>query len=173
MAQRTQVVLMVDDQVLALWRADAAFAGLSLGEWVHRMIGAVMPVVRTREDVAALAGRRATAVAAVDSVDGPAVDDEDEEEEEIPVAKAPKVVAAPVAAKPPKPQGRRRTNDLAGQKFGRLTAVRIVGRDKSGYCTWLCSCECGGEKIVQSGSLSAGQTKSCGCLYRRKSLGSI
>lgn len=54
--------------------------------------------------------------------------------------------------------------DLTGQKFGKLTAIKPVGRNKNGGCTWLCKCDCGKEKIASSSSLLKGGTKSCGCL---------
>lgn len=52
--------------------------------------------------------------------------------------------------------------DLSGQKFGMLTAISFAGR-RNGRIRWLAKCECGAEKIVLSGSLVRGQTKSCGC----------
>jgi len=62
--------------------------------------------------------------------------------------------------------------DITGQRFGRLTAVRDVGVDKSRSRLWLCQCDCGKEKIVSSAILKAGGVKSCGCLspgYRVRS----
>ena len=62
----------------------------------------------------------------------------------------------------------RRSNfkDLTGMKFGKLLAVSFFGfRKKSSY--WVCKCECGKEKIIDSGCLKNGHTKSCGC-YRKK-----
>lgn len=53
--------------------------------------------------------------------------------------------------------------DLAGQKFGRLMALRPSFKSKRTY--WLCKCECGKEKIIERGNLVCGRTKSCGCLY--------
>ena len=37
------------------------------------------------------------------------------------------------------------------------------GKNKHGIATWFCECDCGGIKIVPSGSLVGGYTKSCGC----------
>ncbi len=55
--------------------------------------------------------------------------------------------------------------DLTGQHFGRLTALRCVGRDKHGNAVWLCACSCNGtEREVLSYHLSSGHTTSCGCL---------
>ena len=56
--------------------------------------------------------------------------------------------------------------DLTGQTFGKLTVVSFTGRDKSGKLTWLCKCECGNEKTVIGGSLTSGNTKSCGCITK-------
>lgn len=55
--------------------------------------------------------------------------------------------------------------NIEGRRNGRLVAVRCVGRTHEGRALWLCRCDCGGEKIVQSNNLlrEAG-TKSCGCL---------
>ena len=55
------------------------------------------------------------------------------------------------------------SRDLANQKFGRLTAKEIAGKDKMGIL-WRCQCECGGEKTVAATYLLNGHTKSCGCI---------
>lgn len=59
--------------------------------------------------------------------------------------------------------------DLAGRRFGRLTAIRYV----KGYSTprgsrdgWLCRCDCGNEIVVATSSLTHGRTRSCGCIRR-------
>lgn len=62
--------------------------------------------------------------------------------------------------------GGTKMKDLAGQKFGRLTAVNFAGTDKRGQALWLCVCECGNKKIIASRSLSSGMTKSCGCIRK-------
>lgn len=56
--------------------------------------------------------------------------------------------------------------DLTGRVFGRLTVVAEAGRDRHGRLTWLTRCECGTEKVIQSGNLTSGDTRSCGCLHR-------
>ena len=58
--------------------------------------------------------------------------------------------------------------NIEGKKFGRLTALKIVGRDRAGSCTWLCKCECGNEKVISARSLSNKSAKSCGCLASEK-----
>lgn len=53
--------------------------------------------------------------------------------------------------------------DITGQKFGRLTVLRLAER-KGHSILWLCRCDCGKEKVTPGGSLRNGFTKSCGCL---------
>lgn len=52
--------------------------------------------------------------------------------------------------------------DLKGQVFGRLTVVGFSSIEK-GRAVWECSCSCGNQKKVNTGSLISGHTKSCGC----------
>ncbi len=47
--------------------------------------------------------------------------------------------------------------DLTNQRFGKLVAVERINGE------WSCLCDCGKTKIVQSGNLMRGATKSCGC----------
>lgn len=58
-----------------------------------------------------------------------------------------------------------RYKDIAGQKFGRLTAVKRVGKDKHGHALWECECECGNKTLVPLNALHSGNTRSCGCLF--------
>lgn len=60
-----------------------------------------------------------------------------------------------------------KTKDISQKKFGLLTAIKPVGKDKNGSTTWLCVCECGGEKVTSSRCLLGGGTKSCGCLAKK------
>lgn len=53
--------------------------------------------------------------------------------------------------------------DLSGQKFNKLTVVRLHGKSK-GKILWECLCDCGGIAIVQATGLRNNHTKSCGCL---------
>ena len=55
------------------------------------------------------------------------------------------------------------TNDLTGKKFGKLTAISIVGKNQRAN-VWHCICDCGNEVDVKSTLLVNGTTKSCGCL---------
>lgn len=52
--------------------------------------------------------------------------------------------------------------DITNQKFGNLTAIKKVA-SKSGKTYWLCKCDCGNEKEVQTAHLVNGSIKSCGC----------
>ena len=54
--------------------------------------------------------------------------------------------------------------DLTGRKFGKLTVIRIAGRDKYHKILYLCLCECGQEKITLGRHLLNGHCQSCGCL---------
>lgn len=55
--------------------------------------------------------------------------------------------------------------DLTGQKFGRLTVLRMILKNKRLYCQ--CQCECGNIKDVRSDSLKNGSIKSCGCINKK------
>lgn len=61
-----------------------------------------------------------------------------------------------------------KAEDLAGQKFGRLTALeRDMEMQKTAKRTcWKCQCECGNIVSVRSVDLKSGHTKSCGCYNR-------
>jgi hypothetical protein len=56
--------------------------------------------------------------------------------------------------------------DLNGQKFGRLEILRPATKDRHGKARWWCLCDCGRQKIVGARALTAGLTRSCGCLRR-------
>lgn len=60
-----------------------------------------------------------------------------------------------------------RAVDLTGSRFGRLTATARAPNTSRGQARWLCSCDCGSEKIVRAGHLKSGGVTSCGC-YRRE-----
>lgn len=60
--------------------------------------------------------------------------------------------------------------DLAGLKFGKLTAETIV-KSHGGHLYWLCGCDCGGSKVVRGSHLLSGNVRSCGCSSSRKTHG--
>ena len=53
--------------------------------------------------------------------------------------------------------------DISGMRFGRLTAIEFVGRNKDKRAVWKCICDCGRIVNVTGKSLRNGNTKSCGC----------
>lgn len=57
-----------------------------------------------------------------------------------------------------------RFKDLTGKKFGILTVIEQAGKSPKGNYMWLCQCECGNQKVINSSNLLYGHTKSCGCL---------
>lgn len=57
--------------------------------------------------------------------------------------------------------------DLTGLRFGRWLAVAAAPPfPGESTRTFLCRCDCGGEKIVRRCSLVDGSSRSCGCLFR-------
>jgi hypothetical protein len=64
--------------------------------------------------------------------------------------------------------------NLTGQRFGRLEVIAYAGRDKRGKSMWICMCAgaaCEGRQVtVPSDSLRRGDTGSCGCLRRERSV---
>ena len=59
-------------------------------------------------------------------------------------------------------------HDLDGQRFGRLTVIGGVVQGNDGRAARRCRCDCGNETCVRTRRLTAGITKSCGCLEREK-----
>jgi hypothetical protein len=62
----------------------------------------------------------------------------------------------------------RKPKDLVGKKIGLLTVIEKVDSAKNGEYIWRCLCKCGAYTNVLSGSLSNGNTSSCGCLRRER-----
>jgi hypothetical protein len=56
-----------------------------------------------------------------------------------------------------------RMSDIAGQRFGKLVAVRPVEEKSGSFIKWQCNCDCGNSVIVSGNDLRSGHTKSCGC----------
>ena len=61
--------------------------------------------------------------------------------------------------------------NIAGSRFGRLVAVEPTGEVRYSEVVWRCLCDCGNETHVVRGSLTSGNTKSCGCLNRNNIAG--
>lgn len=56
--------------------------------------------------------------------------------------------------------------DCTGAKFGRVTAIKPVGKNKRNNVLWLCRCDCGKQFVTPYHLLKCGHTKSCGCWKR-------
>lgn len=61
---------------------------------------------------------------------------------------------------PPQPN----TRDLSGNKYGRLTVIRLHHIKKFAY--FECKCDCGNTKVIRGSSLLNGSTVSCGCYQK-------
>lgn len=53
---------------------------------------------------------------------------------------------------------------LKDKRFGRLIVLESLEERVHGHVMWRCLCDCGVETIVRGGSLTSGNTNSCGCL---------
>lgn len=53
-----------------------------------------------------------------------------------------------------------------GARFGRLTVLRLAGRDAASRARWACRCDCGREVVVLADNVNRGLTSSCGCRNR-------
>ena len=56
-------------------------------------------------------------------------------------------------------------NDISGQRFGKLTALRPTNDRSSGQVVWECSCSCSSGQLsyVTTSNLVSGGVTSCGC----------
>lgn len=54
--------------------------------------------------------------------------------------------------------------DVAGVRFGMLTAIAPDGQSLRGSAVWLCCCDCGKDAHIPLRQLINGYRKSCGCL---------
>jgi len=53
-----------------------------------------------------------------------------------------------------------------GNRFGRLVAIKYIGKSKWNFDIWLFKCECGNQKEILANSVKTKRVKSCGCLLR-------
>lgn len=58
--------------------------------------------------------------------------------------------------------------DITGQKFGKLTAIKIIEKGKYRGAIWLCQCDCGKECKAYGSQLRFGTRISCGCKLTEK-----
>ena len=62
--------------------------------------------------------------------------------------------------------------DLVGKVFSRLTVLKqenSMSYGKTKKRMWLCKCSCGKEIVLNTGALTSGNSKSCGCLHNELS----
>jgi group I intron endonuclease len=67
-----------------------------------------------------------------------------------------------------------RVIDRTGQRYGRLVVIERAPRPqnrKDTFAYWLCKCDCGNTRVVASGDLSTGNTRSCGGCRSAQSMG--
>lgn len=60
--------------------------------------------------------------------------------------------------------------DLTGRRFGRLVVLNREKNDKHGKTRWRCKCDCGTIKTIGRRELIRGDTKSCGCYWRERTI---
>lgn len=58
--------------------------------------------------------------------------------------------------------------DITGNKYGMLTVVKFSHTDKNRQSVWKCKCDCGNECEVGGASLKSGNTRSCGCIQKKR-----
>jgi hypothetical protein len=63
-------------------------------------------------------------------------------------------------------QGNKRVKE--GDVFGELTVIKFLRKDKHYRNIYLCKCSCGNEKEIIDNRLLTGNTKSCGCLKKKR-----
>lgn len=56
--------------------------------------------------------------------------------------------------------------EIKSQKYGKLSAIRRIGKDKHGHYLWECRCDCGNVVIAAQARLRSGRKRSCGCLHK-------
>ncbi len=56
--------------------------------------------------------------------------------------------------------------NLVGKKFNKLTVIDFAYIKKK-HTYWQCICECGNIAIIESYNLKSGNTKSCGCYFKK------
>lgn len=65
---------------------------------------------------------------------------------------------------------RGQVRDIMGQRFGHWTVIEFLGVNNH-RAEWLCRCDCGTERVMPSGRLCNGSSKSCGCAREHHSGG--
>lgn len=55
-----------------------------------------------------------------------------------------------------------------GKRYGKLVVLNEHGRSTRGHVVYKCQCDCGNTTNVYGSNLKNGNTKSCGCLQRKR-----
>ncbi|MCB7318609.1 hypothetical protein [Lacrimispora sp. 210928-DFI.3.58] len=63
---------------------------------------------------------------------------------------------------------RRRSIDLRGHRYGRLTVLGPASEHDGRMNQWECLCDCGNHVVCSRDNLRSGNTQSCGCLGQEK-----
>ena len=58
-------------------------------------------------------------------------------------------------------------NDLTNKRFGKLIALKPIGKASNQHIVWECKCDCGQITNVITDNLTRGLTKSCGCNWHQ------
>lgn len=66
-------------------------------------------------------------------------------------------------------KGQQNRLNLQGQRFSRLTVICFSHKTDKNAAMWICKCDCGTIKTLQTSTLRGG-TKSCGCLAKEINL---
>lgn len=61
----------------------------------------------------------------------------------------------------------KRSQNIAGKRFGNLVPLEEVEKTKRGQTIWLCVCDCGNLCLKRADVIKSGDAKSCGCLRKR------
>lgn len=61
-----------------------------------------------------------------------------------------------------------RPANIAGERFGRLVAIKHVGKTQNNHAKWLFACNCGSTTVATANAVKSGGTVSCGCQQKEK-----
>lgn len=64
------------------------------------------------------------------------------------------------------PKRDRDRQSLIGLRFGKLTVLEFVGKDKHRQSLFSCQCDCGNMVVVNGNKLKSNHTNSCGCYQK-------
>lgn len=71
------------------------------------------------------------------------------------------------------PKKERDKESLIGKRFGRLTVIEFVGKDKFRQSLFRCCCDCGSIVVVNGNKLKTNHTTSCGCLQKERAISNL